>query len=202
MQEKFNIFYFISIYKKCWIIILCIVLISMSLGMISSLLKPPVYISKLTLITKEGRSGSDSSTLGNLLGFMPSYSNDIIVTILNSKRMSKAINDKLELEKSPEFWWNINTFRVSAGLGIIVKGSDPELVQKVANFSVESLDIINQELNITPTKPMVTVLDPANYGYPQSKDPVRKTIIAGMFAFFVSSIYIFLLDYLRRLKKA
>ena len=201
MQESFNIFYFIDIYKKWWKIILTVVLIAMFLAMVSSLLKPRVYVSKLTLITQTGKTAATSS-LGNLLGIEPSFSNDIIIAILKSKRMSQAINDKFKLEQRHGFWWGIDTFRSTAGLGVIVKGSDPKLIQRIANFSVENLDVINAELNITPNKPMVTVLDPATYGGTQSRGTSRKMVVAGMFSFLALSSYILLLDYFRRLKRS
>lgn len=199
MEYSFNIFYYVNIYKKWWKPIVVIMAISMILTMISSLMKPPVYVSKVTLLRKES-SSSSSSPLGNLLGISSRSSGDVIYAVLASRRMAKDITEKFKLSEKPDFWWGINTWPAVGGTGIEVQGNDPLLVQQIANFSVENLDKLNAELNITPNKPMVTVLDKAIYGVKKPKATRKKMVISGMGSFLIFSLYIFLLDYVKKLK--
>ncbi|MBU3912375.1 MAG: hypothetical protein KKD90_07320, partial [Candidatus Omnitrophica bacterium] len=87
-----------------------------------------------------------------------------------------------------------------AGMAIDVKGNDPELTKEIANFVVRNLDKINTELDITPTKPMVKVLDPAIYGSPGSRQIPRKMLIAALLTFLLISLHAFFSDYLKKLK--
>jgi len=114
--------------------------------------------------------------------------------------MAKDIQEQFKSEGRP-FWWKIDTYPITAGLGVEVKGPNPALTEKIANFCIDNLDKINTELGITLNKPMVKVLDRATYGLAEGRDTLRKTFVAGIFSFLVFTLYIFFLDYLKRLKK-
>lgn len=203
MEYEFNILYYINIYKKWGKLIVILMAISMFLTVIVSLLMPVSYISKVALISTD-TSSQNASSIGKILG-MPSFalgnsSNDIIISILNSNRMASDIKKFLEFNKQTKFKYTISTIPVTAGIAIYLKGNDPEYTEKVANFAVQNMDKINAELNITPAKPMVKVLDPAMYGERQSRQTPRKMLVSGMWVFLVMSLYIFLSDYFKKLK--
>jgi len=206
MEYDFNILYYINIYKIWWKTIVKLMVIAMFFTAMFSLLMPVKYISTVTIISANSGSGSPSASIGKLLGLsglgggIGDSSNDIIIAILNSNRMAKDIKAFLELNKKKKFSYVITTKEMTAGLEINVKGNDPIFTEKVANFTIQNLDKINSELNLTPAKPMVKVLDPAVYGQRESKKILIKGFIAGLLMFLLVSLYAFFTDYLKKLQ--
>jgi len=190
-------------YKKWWKTIAALMVIAMFFTAIFSMLIPVKYVSTVTIISGSS-GGSSSSSIGKLLGLSGlgggDSSNDIIIAILNSNRMAKDIHAFLQFNKKQKFSYAITSNDIKAGLAINVKGNDPLFTEKVANFTVQNLDKINSELNITPSKPMVKVLDPASYGSKESRPINRKVFVAGLAVFLLMSLYIFFSDYLKKLK--
>ena len=207
MEYDFNILYYINMYKTWWKTIVKLMIIAMFFTVIFSLLMPVKYVSTVTIISAGSGSGSSSSSIGKLLGLsglgggIGDSSNDIIIAILNSNRMAKDIQSFLEVNKKKKFSYAITTKEIAAGMAINVKGNDPLFTEKVANFIIQNLDKINSELNLTPAKPMVKVLDSATYGERESRQTPRKMLIAGLAAFLLMSLYIFFSDYLKKLKQ-
>jgi uncharacterized protein involved in exopolysaccharide biosynthesis len=205
MEYEFNILYYINMYKKWWKTIVKFMVIAMFFTAIFSLLMPVNYVSTVTIISAGSAGGSSSSSIGKLLGISGlgggDSSNDIIIALLNSKRMSRDIQSFLEFNKKQKFSYKVTTGEIKAGLEIDVRGNDPLFTEKVANFLVQNLDKINSELNITLSKPMVKVLDSAVYGERESRQTPRKILIAGMAAFLLMSLYVFFSDYLKKLKE-
>jgi len=207
MEYDFNILYYINIYKIWWKTIVKLMVIAMFFTAIFSLLMPVKYISTVTIISSSSGGGlSSTSSIGKLLGLSGlggggDSSSDIIIAILNSNRMAKDIKAFLELNKKKKFSYAIATKKMTAGLEINLKGNDPLFTEKVANFVIQNLDKINSELNLTPSKPMVKVLDSATYGERESRQTPRKMLIAGLAAFLLMSLYIFFSDYLKKLKQ-
>ena len=206
MEYDFNVLYYIGIYKKWWKKIALVMVVSISLTACISLFMPVTYVSTVSILSAVESEGGMAAggALGSLLGLSGfstgGSSNDIIISILNSRRMSSDVREKFELQKKPKFRYDIDTQKIAAGMAIDVKGNDPELTKEIANFVVQNLDKINTELDITPTKPMVKVLDPAIYGSPGSRQIMRKIIVAALLAFLLLSFYAFFSDYLRKLK--
>ncbi len=205
MDYDFNILYYIDIYKKWWKAILSVMLISMFLTGLISWFMPTTYVSTVTILSTGGGSSAGSGgSLGRFLGLSGltggTSSNDIIISILQSRRMSSDIRDRFGLDKKPGFKYKIETREISAGMAIDIKGSDPLLTEKIANFAVRDLDKINTELDITSVKPMVKVLDPAIRGTRSSRQIPRKILIAGLLSFLLLSLYAFFSDYLKKLK--
>ena len=181
-------------------------LISMFLTGLISYLLPTSYVSTVTILsTGGGNSTGSGGSLGRFLGLSGlaggTSSTDIIISILQSRRMSKDIGDMFGLDKRPGFKYKIETRKISAGMAIDVKGSDPLLTEKIANFAVRDLDKINTELDITSVKPMVKVLDPAIRGTQTPRQIPRKMLIAGLLSFLLLSLYAFFSDYLKKLQK-
>ena len=205
MEYEFNILYYINMYKTWWKPIVKLMVIAMFFTAIFSMLGPVSYVSTVTIIS--GGSGGSSASIGKLLGLsglgggIGDSSNDIIIAILNSNRMSKDIKVFLELNKKKKFSYAITTKEIAAGMAINVKGNDPLFTEKVANFIIQNLDKINSELNLTPSKPMVKVLDPAVYGQRESRKILIKVFIAGLLMFLLVSLYAFFTDYLKKLKQ-
>jgi uncharacterized protein involved in exopolysaccharide biosynthesis len=203
MDYELNILYYIDIYKKWWRRIVAVAGISMFLTMLFSMTRPATYVSTVTLLSAGGES-SASSFAEKVLGFSSaqSSSNSVIIAILQSRRMAKGIDEKFNLSKRPDFRYKIITGEMIGGLTITVKGTDPELTQKIANFITEdNLVKIRDDLDITTVKKMATVLDPATYGKRRSRETLRKMFVAGLLASIITSLYAFFSDYLKRLKR-
>ena len=187
-------------YKKQWKNIAFLMFVSMFLTMCFSFSQPTSYVSTVTLLSTSGRQLT-SGSLGKFLGLSVSSSTDIIVSLLNSRHMAKDISDKFNLDKKPRFRYKIETSETRGTFVIKVRGKEPILVQKIANFVVENLDKLNMKLDITPNKPMVKVLDPALRGIRQSRQTPRKILVAGLLSFLLITLYYaFFLDYLKRTK--
>lgn len=201
MEYNLNIIYYIDIYKKWWKSVIKLMLLAMFFTVIFSLITPVSYVSRITLISIDS-TGSTAATIGKFLGFsnvsLGASSNDIITAILKSKRMERDINNFMEINKRVNFRYAISTSSMSAGLIIDIKGNDPAFTEKIANFAVQNLDKINGELNITPNKPMVKVLDPAVYGLPVSRKILQKMFMAAFSVFLICSFYIFAVDYFKK----
>jgi hypothetical protein len=165
---------------------------------------PVYYKSTVTIISADSGGSQATSSIGKLLGISGLStgisSNDSVTAMLKSRRMAKDISSFLELNKHLKFRYSMEVNSVVPCLVINFRGNDPVYTEKVANFTVQNLDKINAELNITPSKPMVKVLDPASYGARESRDVLRKILIAGMLVFLLMSLYIFFSDYLKKLK--
>lgn len=204
MEYYLNIMYYSNIYKKWWKYILSIALIAMFFTVIFSFFIPLKYISTVTIISLDS-SASGVSSLGKFLGISSnilggSSSNEIISTILGSRRMARDISAFLESNKNTKFSYKISTRNIAGGLGVDVLGNDPLFTEKVANFAVQNLDKINSELNITPNKPMAKVLDPAGYGVGQSRQIPRRAFVSGLSVFLLISFYAFFSDYIKKIK--
>ena len=204
MEYYFNILYYLNIYKKWWKTIVKLMVIAMLFTALFSFIIPPKYISTVTLISADSGGSQATSSIGRLLGMSGfstgTSSDDIVIAMLNSKRIAKDIASFLELNKQPKFKYKMEISTVKSGLIINVRGNEPAYTEKVANFAIQDLDKINGELNITPSKPIVKVLDPASYGIRESRQILRKVFIAGLAAFLLMSLNIFFSDYLKKLK--
>lgn len=202
MEYDFNILYYINIYKKWRKEIISIVGIVMFFTLCFSLFSPAMYVSTVTLLSTESGGASGASSLGKFLGLSigGTSPNEVIVVIVKSRRMSDDIRTRFNLNKNPRFRYSLNINSMIGGLAISVKGTNPDLTEKIANFCIQNLDKINAELQITPNKPMVKVLDPALYGSRESRQTLRKMFISGTMAFLLISLYIFFSDYFKRLK--
>jgi len=79
---------------------------------------------------------------------------------------------------------------------------DKELTSKVANYYVANLDNINEELELTPEKPMVKILDKAEVPVEKSKPKRSQIVILGFISgVFLSVFASFFLEFVKNIKK-
>ncbi len=202
MRYEIDIFHYLDIYKKEWKKMAFLIAIAMCITAVVAHLEPVTYRS--TVIALSSKEGGQSLNFGGF-GFgsvaVSNSSNDTIFSMLKSRRMSDNINSRFNPDNKPGFWWELDTYIVTGGFAIEVKGSDPQLVENIANFAVENVDKINLELQISPNKPMIKVLDRAIYGVPVKKETVKKVIASGLFVFLIYALFVFFREYFSQLKK-
>jgi len=204
MKYDIDIFHYLDIYKKHYKRIITLIILTVFITFMAQSFQPKVYRS--TLIALSSKEAGQASGLGSYLN-LPSLaiggsSNDLVFSMLKSRRMSKDINKHFNLNDRPKFWWRLDTYIVTGGFAVEVKGSDPGLTKDIANFSVANLDKINLELDVTSQKPMVKVLDSALRGRPVEKNTAKKGITSGLFVFLVYTLFIFFKEYFLQMKRS
>ncbi|MFH1478611.1 MAG: hypothetical protein ABIG92_02410 [Candidatus Omnitrophota bacterium] len=202
MNYEFNILYYINMFKRWQAKITKAVVVGIVLTMFFLMSQPTSYISTVTLLSAGG-TGVSAGPLGQILGISSIGGESpfaVIDSIIKSRRMIEDINKQFELNKKRKFRYKIDTSSGMSTFAIHVKGTNPGLTEKIANFIVENLDKINSELDVTPQKPMAKVLDPAVYGMKQPKQSVKKIMLSAMVAFLIVSMYAFFSDFLEKLK--
>jgi len=204
MSYEYDLLYYINFFKKWRKTILIAAGIAAFLTAFFSYMQPRTYETSVTILTPTGNNKS-LGPLGALLGFSQGVSAQgsggvEISSIVKSRRMSSDIVKRFELDKKPDFKWSISTGNINECQAIIAEGTDPILIQKIANFTVENLDKINDELDITANRPIAKVLDPATPGVPKSRQIPKKMLVAGILAFLVTNLYAFFTDYIKKLK--
>lgn len=201
MKYEIDIFHYLNIYKRYLKRMVFLIVAVIFVTYIVQSMQPITYRSTLiALSSKEGSSLSSYLGLPNLT--IGSSSDDIIFSMLKSRRMSKDINEHFQLSKRPKLWWNIDTYVVTGGFAVEVTGPDPEMTRDIANFAVENLNKINLDLQVTSQKPMVKVLDSAIKGSSVRKSMSKKLIANGLFVFLVYTLLIFFKEYFSNLKKS
>ena len=204
MRYDIDIFHYIELYKKHWKKMIFLVLCAPLFTAVFQSIQPMTY--KSTLIALSSKEGSQGANIGSYLGIpnlsIGSNSDDVIFSMLKSRRMRNDISERFDLKKKRGFWWSLDTYIVTGGFAVEVKGSDPDLTRDIANFAVENLDKINLELQVTSQKPMVKVLDSALKGAPSNKDMLKKAIASGLFVFFAYMLFIFFKEYFSKIKKS
>ncbi|MBU1147542.1 MAG: hypothetical protein KKD11_04250 [Candidatus Omnitrophica bacterium] len=202
MKYDIDIFHYLDIYKKHYKRIIALVTLTVFIALIAQNFQPKVYRS--TLIALSSPEGGQAANLGSYLGLpnlaMGNSSDDLVFSMLKSRRMSKDINNHFNIKRHPKLWWSLDTYVVTGGFAVEVKGSDPEFTRDIANFAVENLDKINLELKVTSQKPMVKVLDSALKGDLANKNTAKKGITSGLFVFLVYTLFIFFKEYFSQMK--
>ena len=202
MKYEIEIFHYIDIYKREWKKMLYLIVIAMFITMVFSYIQPTIY--KSTAIVLSPKEGGQVGNLGRYLG-LPSLaiggsSDEVIFSMLKSRRMSNDVDNYLTSKYKRKFWWSLDTYTITGGFAIEVKGSDPELTKDTANFTAQNLDKINSELQISTQKPMIKVLDQALRGAPVGRNIPKKAISSGLFVFLAYALFIFFKEYFSHLK--
>ncbi|MDP8230751.1 MAG: hypothetical protein P9L93_06600 [Candidatus Gorgyraea atricola] len=204
MRYDIDIFHYLDIYKKHCKRIIALIILTVFVTFFAQSFQPKVYRS--TLIALSAKEAGEASNLGSYLGLpnlaIGSSSNDLVFSMLKSRRMSKDINKHFNLNNRSKFWWSLDTYIVTGGFAVEVKGSDPKFTRDIANFAVENLDKINLELKVTSQKPMIKVLDSALKGVPAEKNTAKKAIAGGLFVFLAYTLFIFFKEYFSQMKRS
>lgn len=208
MGYDLNILYYFGIFKKYYKKIAMLVICAVFIAVIISVFRPPTYTARCTILLTEPSSGPSISNLSKFIGFagfsFDNSSANTIIAIVKSRRMSKDIYLNFpELNKRLNFNLKIEVYDTTTGTVVIeVKGADNKLVADIANFCARNLDAINEDLDITPQRPMVKVLDEAiPLQASDSRHTSKRVIIGAIFAFVVGSFFFFALEYYRTLTR-
>jgi len=201
MKYEIDIFHYLNIYKKETKTMVLLVGIAMFITGVIAYLGPITY--KSTVVALSSKEGSQSLNLGGF-GFgsfsITNSSNDTVFSMLKSRRMNDDINMRFNPNHKRGFWWALDTYIVTGGFAIEVKGNDPGLTEKIANFAVENVDKINLELQISPSKPLIKVLDPAIKGVPIKREIFKTVIAGGLVVFLLYALFVFFKEYFSNIK--
>ena len=201
MRYDIDIFHYIEIYKRHSGRMVFLIIIAMLGTAMFQSIQPAAYRS--TLIALSSKQATQVSNLGKLFGLsMDASSDDVIFSMLKSRRMRNDIHERFKLKDKPRFKWNLDTYVVTGGFAIEVTGSDPDLTRDIANFAAKNIDEINKELKITTEVGMVKVLDQALKGVAIRRTVSKKTMASGLFIFFVYTLFIFFSEYFSQLKRS
>ena len=201
MRYDIDIFHYIEIYKRHSGRMVFLIIIAMLGTAMFQSMQPTTYRS--TLIALSSKQATHVSNLGKLFGLsMSASSDDVIFSILKSRRMRNDIYERFKLKDKPRFKWNLDTYVVTGGFAIEVTGSDPDLTRDIANFAASNVDAINDKIDFSTEKGMVKVLDRALKGAPVRRAVSKKTMASGLFIFFVYTLFIFFGEYFSQLKSS
>ena len=198
---------YIKIIYKRWKIIVVIVFISMLVSGIFSLMKPKMYEAQATFFPLNAQSNIET---GGIV-IKPSLDiKDLIISILNSRKMADRIIEQLKLKDT----WNQNlsahtrksldkATKISLDKNGIIKLSvhttSPELSAKIANSYVDNLDYFNRELNIGANTNIVQVIDRA--AIPEERMPrgtVKKIFLNGIVSFMFAIFLAFFIEFIKK----
>jgi len=204
MEAKLNILYYIKLFKKYRKKILFLIALAVTVALIISFFKPPVYTSRCSILLSETTAGPSLSNLTESIGFpgfsLHSFSGKMIIALVKSRRMMEDIYSNFqELEKKDGF--ELEVYDTTQNTLIIqVKGRNPKLVSDIANFCAENLNKINIELEISSQVPLVKVLDSAiPPTKPDSRQVLKYITMAAVLAFFVGNLFFFSQEYYKTL---
>jgi len=200
MRHDIDIFYYIDIYKRHLKRIVLLAITAMLITAMIQSMRPVTYRS--TLIAVSSKNTAQSGNFEKLFGLsMSTSSDDIIYSMLTSRRMRSDIERHFKLKNRPRSWWKLATYVVIGGFAIEVTGSDPKFTRDIANFAAKNVDEINKELKVTTDLGMVKVLDPALIGKPIRQVVFKKVLGSGLFVFFAYTLFIFFGEYFSQLKR-
>ena len=192
--------------KYRWLIVL-IVLVSMFFAGITSLMKTKIYEAQATFFPMN----TDYSIQSQGVVMEPRLDiEDLIISILESRKMADRIIEQLDLKKI----WNekllthtrkrldtstkIN-FDKNGIIKLSVMTESPKLSADIANAYVDNLDYFNVELDIGAKRKIVQLIDRA--AMPEEKMPrgtVKKTIVTGLISLLLAIFLSFLLEFINR----
>ena len=205
-EDEIDIVDYIKVaYKYRWMII-AVVLISMFLTGVSSLMKPKMYEAQATFFPLNAQANIET---GGIV-IKPSLDiKDLIISILNSRKMADRIIEQLKLKDT----WNQslsahtrksldNATKISLDKNGIIKLSvhttSPELSAKIANSYVDNLDYFNRELDIGATTKIVQIMDRATM--PEERMPrgtVKKIFLNGIVNFMFAIFLAFFIEFIK-----
>jgi uncharacterized protein involved in exopolysaccharide biosynthesis len=202
---------------KNWMVILALLIFGGIAAVIYSAATPKMYEAKATILPPEltvftgARSAAGSGLLSSL-GLGENPATNIVLGMLKSETMADALIEKFDLKKH----YGVSTrskalkqlskatrFSVSKEnvLTVYVEDRDPEMAAAMANFYLENLETMNAQKQITASKPMVHVLDPARPPEQPSRPNLLLNLGAALGAAFIVGVLIALLREMATEKK-
>jgi len=198
--------------EKKHLILLAVLLSTLVMGTVI-LLTPRSYTARATTFPPANSTNILKGWLGTVsptIGGNPT-SVESLTYLVKSRRMAEGIVDRFEL---PERFRTsresairkairmVKGYDLSRGTVFVIEATahDPRLSSEIANFCVENLNAINQQMGLTTEKPMLKVIDAARI--PEDPNPrhllkkVMSTILfsgVGMYFFFFLAEYLFML---------
>ena len=206
-EDEIDIVDYIKVaYKYRWMII-AIVLISMFFAGVSSIMKPKMYEAQATFFPLNTQS---NIAAGGIV-IKPSLDiKDLIISILNSRKMADRIIEQLNLKDT----WNqsISAYarksldsatKISLDKNGIIKLSvhttSPELSAKIANSYVDNLDYFNRELDIGANTKIVQVIDRATISEGRMSRGAKKAVLlSGVVSFMFAIFLVFFLEFIQK----
>jgi len=191
-----------------------IFLFSVILTLVISLLLAKEYTARTVLLPPELERGeiSLSGRLGLLGGYLGGILpkggvSPVITAIIKSRRTRTAVVKRFSLMErfkyknleeallALEDRMEVSVSPVDNTITLEVTTEDPKLSADIANFCIEYLDTVNEELQITTQKPMVKVLDPAYPPIEPSSPKIKlNLLVAGLLSLFMGILISLLLD--------
>ena len=177
---------------------------------------PREYTASVTTFPPSEGGGSLSILRGlNFSGITGGGATSVtsLAFLVKSRRMAEGIVERFNLaerlqtnreEAIKKASRMVSGYDLAKGTLFVVEATtgDPKLSADLANFCVEYLNTINEQLNLTTQKPMLKVIDPAlSPERPNSRYIGKKVMSAALFSGIASYFFFFFAEYARALRE-
>ncbi|MBI4436402.1 MAG: hypothetical protein HY590_03180 [Candidatus Omnitrophica bacterium] len=138
---------------------------------------------------------------------------EALLFLVKSRRMAEGVVDHFNWTKRFQTTREkairkvrrmVNGYDISKGTIFVIEvtSGDPAFSAEVANFCVENLNVINEQLNLTSDKPLVKVIDKAQPPpFPNPRHLVKKVLGAILFSGIGIYFFFFFGEYVRMLRE-
>ncbi|MFC1808237.1 Wzz/FepE/Etk N-terminal domain-containing protein [Candidatus Omnitrophota bacterium] len=208
-EDEIDLVDYIKVVYKRRIMIITVIIISVLSAGLLSFFKPEMYEASATFfpMNVQERYGAATETLAMKRQL---DIEDLIISILESRKMADRIIEQLNLKKL----WGKNLMvstrnalkgatQIKLEINGVIKLSamtgSPELSAKIANAYVDNLDYFNRQLDIGAQRQIVQVIDRAAVPERRMGRGVKKnSMIAGAISFLLTVFLSFLLEFIQR----
>lgn len=192
--------YYLRLINKYKWIVSSLVVVTFVLSAYIELRKPVLYYARVTALSS-GSVGaiSPADYLKNLGIPVPGGVGDLSTVtgaIIHSRRMAKDIVEKFG--KGPE---SIVAHCTKGIFVVRVTADDPQFAVNVANFCVANVDKLNNELDISPVKPLLKVLDSSENARPIPRPIAKKAAFSGLVVGLAGCLLVISIDYIKKADK-
>jgi len=210
-SDEIDIVDYIKVIYKRWKVIAAVVLITMLFSGISSLMKPKMYEAQATFFPLSTQLSPQQSMQLEGVVIQPQLdTKDLIVSILESRKMASRVVDQLglksvgkekltrNLEKSLKSKVKI-TFAENGLIKLSVRDKNPEFSAKIANAYVDNLEYFNQELDLGVWRQVVQIIDRAVVPEQRMPRSIKKNVLlAGITSFAFALFLVFFLEFIQK----
>ncbi|MCP4650721.1 MAG: hypothetical protein GY853_11675 [PVC group bacterium] len=220
-EDELNLLDFFRVIWKYKILIVLIVIATCTISWVNNIRAPKIYESTATALPPESETKSMGSlsqfTQGVVGQMLPSLSygssTNMVLAMLKSRRMAEDIIKNYGLKKRWKAEFLIDAIgrikgntRISVSeegvIAIAVESEDSQLAANIANFYVSNLNTMNEQLELSSSKPVVRSIDIAKPAEKKSKPVIRKNVMmAGLGALLLGIFLAFLKEYINRHKE-